>query len=194
MNVAFFFGVTKFDCMELQDIGEHLTTIQLSCCDRGKRCLYEGSAPPGGFPNSWVCFSETSKLHTSWFKCTLYLCYQRLFLLSMHHEMKRMVQAIVHLILQSWKTMRYISGIAGLMMMETRFNPISTLIFTVWRTFIWFGVSCLIFQVWGPKEGPYEFKPAPSSSSINSDVFSPLNMFPQSALDKPIKGSFILQE
>ncbi|XP_037495575.1 chromophore lyase CRL, chloroplastic isoform X3 [Jatropha curcas] len=36
------------------DIAEHLTTIYLKRCDRGKRCLYEGSTPPGGFPNSWV--------------------------------------------------------------------------------------------------------------------------------------------
>lgn len=56
LECCFCFGVTKFVCLELQDIGEHLTTIQLSCCDRGKRCLYEGSAPPGGFPNSWVCY------------------------------------------------------------------------------------------------------------------------------------------
>lgn len=38
----------------VQDIAEHLTTIHLKRCDRGKRCLYEGSNPPGGFPNSWV--------------------------------------------------------------------------------------------------------------------------------------------
>lgn len=38
-----------------QDIGEHLTTVHLKRCERGKRCLYEGSSPPGGFPNSWVC-------------------------------------------------------------------------------------------------------------------------------------------
>ncbi|XP_073013502.1 chromophore lyase CRL, chloroplastic [Typha latifolia] len=44
------------------DIAEHLTTIHLSRCERGKRCLYEGSTPPGGFPNSWngasYCTSE----------------------------------------------------------------------------------------------------------------------------------------
>ena len=37
-----------------QDIAEHLTTIHLNRCDRGKRCLYEGSTLPEGFPNSWV--------------------------------------------------------------------------------------------------------------------------------------------
>ncbi|KAL5054004.1 hypothetical protein RYX36_034686 [Vicia faba] len=55
------------------DIGEHLTTIHLKRCSRGKRCLYEGSSPPGGFPNSWngatYCTSElavmkNSEIHT----------------------------------------------------------------------------------------------------------------------------------
>ncbi|XP_044492639.1 chromophore lyase CRL, chloroplastic-like isoform X3 [Mangifera indica] len=48
------------------DIGEHLTTIYLRCCDRGNHCLYEGSSPPGGFPNSWNgathCTSELAVL------------------------------------------------------------------------------------------------------------------------------------
>ncbi|KAE8711865.1 Chromophore lyase CRL [Hibiscus syriacus] len=48
------------------DIAEHLTTIHLNRCERGKRCLYEGSTPPGGFPNSWngvtYCTSELSVL------------------------------------------------------------------------------------------------------------------------------------
>ncbi|KAJ6417993.1 hypothetical protein OIU84_001390 [Salix udensis] len=48
------------------DIAEHLTTIHLKRCDRGKRCLYEGSTPPGGFPNSWnganYCTSELAIL------------------------------------------------------------------------------------------------------------------------------------
>lgn len=35
------------------DMAEHLTTVYLSRCGRGQRCLYEGSTPPGGFPNSW---------------------------------------------------------------------------------------------------------------------------------------------
>ncbi|KAJ8452195.1 hypothetical protein Cgig2_006000 [Carnegiea gigantea] len=35
------------------DIAEHLTTIHLKRCERGKRCLYEGTTPPGGFPNTW---------------------------------------------------------------------------------------------------------------------------------------------
>uniref|UniRef100_A0A453I0E5 Uncharacterized protein n=1 Tax=Aegilops tauschii subsp. strangulata TaxID=200361 RepID=A0A453I0E5_AEGTS len=46
------------------DIAEHLTTIHLSRCERGKRCLYEGSTPLGGFPNSWggaaYCTSDLS--------------------------------------------------------------------------------------------------------------------------------------
>ncbi|GFZ11902.1 crumpled leaf [Actinidia rufa] len=36
------------------DLAEHLTTIYLKHCERGKPCLYEGSTPPDGFPNSWV--------------------------------------------------------------------------------------------------------------------------------------------
>ncbi|KAG5529090.1 hypothetical protein RHGRI_029679 [Rhododendron griersonianum] len=35
------------------DVAEHLTTIYLNCCERGKRCLYEGSTPPDRFPNTW---------------------------------------------------------------------------------------------------------------------------------------------
>ncbi|KAA3475705.1 chromophore lyase CRL, chloroplastic-like [Gossypium australe] len=86
------------------DIAEHLTTIYLKRCERGKRCLYEGSTPPGGFPNSWV-----------------------------------------------------------------RYSP-----------------------VWGVKEGPYEFKPAPASSF--NGMFSPLNFAPSQPMEKRIEGSFILQE
>lgn len=41
-----------------QDIAEHLTTVHLNRCERGKRCLYEGSTPPRGFPNTWVSFFE----------------------------------------------------------------------------------------------------------------------------------------
>ncbi|XP_024378450.1 chromophore lyase CRL, chloroplastic [Physcomitrium patens] len=37
----------------LKDMAEHLNTVYLSVCERGRRCLYEGSTPPGGFPNSW---------------------------------------------------------------------------------------------------------------------------------------------
>ncbi|RWR86917.1 chromophore lyase CRL, chloroplastic isoform X1 [Cinnamomum micranthum f. kanehirae] len=51
------------------DIAEHLTTIHLSRCERGRRCLYEGSTPPGGFPNSWngatYCTSELAVLKNS---------------------------------------------------------------------------------------------------------------------------------
>ncbi|KAL3507706.1 hypothetical protein ACH5RR_033088 [Cinchona calisaya] len=46
-------------------------------------------------------------------------------------------------------------------------------------------------QVWGANGGPYEFKPAPTSSF--NDIFSPLN-FPAQPLDKRIQGSFVLQE
>ncbi|XP_040384719.1 chromophore lyase CRL, chloroplastic isoform X1 [Oryza brachyantha] len=48
----------------IADIAEHLTTIHLSRCERGKRCLYKGSTPPGGFPNNWSgathCTSDMS--------------------------------------------------------------------------------------------------------------------------------------
>ncbi|KAL1559034.1 chromophore lyase CRL, chloroplastic-like [Salvia divinorum] len=56
------------------DIAEHLTTIYLKRCDRGKRCLYEGSTPADGFPNTWngasYCTSKltvlkNSEIHTS---------------------------------------------------------------------------------------------------------------------------------
>ncbi|GMY19128.1 chromophore lyase CRL, chloroplastic, partial [Fagus crenata] len=44
------------------DIAEHLTTLYLKHCERGNRCLYEGSTPPGVFRNSWngamYCNSE----------------------------------------------------------------------------------------------------------------------------------------
>ena len=42
----------------VQDIAEHLTTVHLKRCERGKRCLYEGSTPLASFPNLWVilCF------------------------------------------------------------------------------------------------------------------------------------------
>nr|AFJ66233.1 hypothetical protein 34G24.30 [Capsella rubella] len=47
-------------------------------------------------------------------------------------------------------------------------------------------------QVWGPKQGPYEFKPATSSSV--SENLSALNILYQSSIDKPIQGSLILQD
>ncbi|PON97481.1 Chromophore lyase CpcT/CpeT [Trema orientale] len=112
------------------DIAEHLTTIHLKRCDRGKRCLYEGATPPEGFPNSWngaaYCTSELSIL---------------------------------------------------------RNNEIH-----VWDK----GYDDDGNQVWGPKEGPYEFKPAPASST--GDMFSPLNFPLQQSIEKRIEGSFVLRE
>lgn len=35
------------------DIAEHLNTVYMSKCERERRSLYQGSTPPGGFPNSW---------------------------------------------------------------------------------------------------------------------------------------------
>ncbi|XP_015580796.1 chromophore lyase CRL, chloroplastic isoform X2 [Ricinus communis] len=112
------------------DIAEHLTTIYLNRCDRGKRCLYEGSTPPGGFPNSWngatFCTSELAILKNN----------------ELH----------------TWDR----------------------------------GYDDDGNQVWGVKEGPYEFKPAPGSS-VN-DMFSPLNFPPPLSMEKRIEGSFVLQE
>lgn len=112
------------------DIAEHLTTIHLKRCDRGKRCLYEGSTPTGGFPNSWngasYCTSELSVL---------------------------------------------------------RNNEIH-----VWDR----GYDDDGNQVWGPKDGPYEFKSAPASST--NDMFSPLSFPIQQSVEKRIEGSFVLRE
>ncbi|KAH9705709.1 Chromophore lyase CRL [Citrus sinensis] len=112
------------------DIGEHLTTIHLRRCDRGKRCLYEGSTPPGGFPNSW----NGATYSTS--------------------ELAVLKNNEIH----TW---------------DRGFDDDGN-------------------QVWGVKAGPYEFKPAPSSSY--SDMFSPLNFPPQQFFEKRIEGSFVLQE
>ncbi|XP_006485072.1 chromophore lyase CRL, chloroplastic isoform X5 [Citrus sinensis] len=113
------------------DIGEHLTTIHLRRCDRGKRCLYEGSTPPGGFPNSW---QNGATYSTS--------------------ELAVLKNNEIH----TW---------------DRGFDDDGN-------------------QVWGVKAGPYEFKPAPSSSY--SDMFSPLNFPPQQFFEKRIEGSFVLQE
>ncbi|KAG6546929.1 hypothetical protein Mapa_011545 [Marchantia paleacea] len=55
------------------DMAEHLTTVYLSKCERGRRCLYEGSTPPGGFPNSWNgasrCTSELTIFKTGEIHC-----------------------------------------------------------------------------------------------------------------------------
>ncbi|EFJ30266.1 hypothetical protein SELMODRAFT_170435 [Selaginella moellendorffii] len=55
------------------DISEHLTSVYLSACARGQRCLYEGSTPPGGFPNNWNgasrCTSELTILKSGEIHC-----------------------------------------------------------------------------------------------------------------------------
>ncbi|XP_038685342.1 chromophore lyase CRL, chloroplastic-like isoform X2 [Tripterygium wilfordii] len=113
----------------ISDIAEHLMTIPLKRCDRVKRCLYEGSTPPGGFPNSWsgatYCTSEVAIVKNN----------------EMH----------------------------------------------IWDR----GYDDDGNQVWGAKEGPYEFKPAPASKT--NDMFS-LNFIPSFSLDKRIEGSFVLEE
>ncbi|KAJ4960441.1 hypothetical protein NE237_020351 [Protea cynaroides] len=112
------------------DIAEHLTTIYLKRCERGKRCLYEGSTPPGGFPNSWsgatYCTSELSVLKNG------------------------------------------------------EIHP--------WDR----GYDDDGNQVWGVKGGPYEFKPAPSSSF--NDMYSLNFSSPASTEQRVVEGSFVLQE
>ncbi|MQM12841.1 hypothetical protein Taro_045761 [Colocasia esculenta] len=51
-------------------------------------------------------------------------------------------------------------------------------------------------NIWGVKEGPYEFKPAPTPapSSSFSDIFSPLNLPPLVSLENRIEGSFVMEE
>ncbi|KAG6522282.1 hypothetical protein ZIOFF_019420 [Zingiber officinale] len=110
------------------DIAEHLTTIHLSRCERAKRCLYEGTCPPGGFPSTWggalYCSSE----------------------LTIHKNGE----------IHTWDRGYDEGG----------------------------------NQVWGPKAGPYEFKPARPSS--NDDMFfSPLNSPPTFSLDK-MESSFVV--
>ncbi|XP_052883369.1 chromophore lyase CRL, chloroplastic-like isoform X2 [Gossypium arboreum] len=115
---------------DVEDIAEPLTTLYLNRCERGKRCLYEGSTPPGGFPNSWNGATHfTSEL------------------------------------------------------MVLKNNEIHT-----WDR----GYDDEGNQVWGVKEGPYEFKPAPASSF--NGMFSPLNFPLSQPLEKKIEGSFVLQE
>ncbi|KAG6510176.1 hypothetical protein ZIOFF_028185 [Zingiber officinale] len=111
------------------DIAEHLTTIHLSRCERGKRCLYEGSSPPGGFPNTWGGASYCSSD------------------LTIHRNGE------VH----TWDR----------------------------------GYDEEGNQVWGPKTGSYEFKPARLSN--NGDMFSPLNSRPIFSLDK-MESSFVVNE
>ncbi|CAM6082315.1 unnamed protein product [Calypogeia fissa] len=90
------------------DMAEHLTTVYLSKCERGRRCLYEGSTPPGGFPNSWNGAS----------RCT--------------SEMTIFKGGEIH----SWDRAYDDEG----------------------------------NQVWGVRQGPYEFKPGHSNTScLNSE-------------------------
>ncbi|KAL6584998.1 hypothetical protein OROMI_004287 [Orobanche minor] len=112
------------------DIAEHLTNIYLKRCDRGKRCLYEGSTPPHGFPNTWNGASY----------CTL--------------ELTVLKNSEIH----TWDRGYDENG----------------------------------NQVWGGKDGPYEFKPAPESSS--SDPLSSSSNFPRQFTERRIDGSFVLQE
>ncbi|CAI0446778.1 unnamed protein product [Linum tenue] len=113
------------------DIAEHLTTLYLNRCDRRKRCLYEGSTPPEGFPNTWngasYCTSELAVLKNN----------------------------EVH-------------------MWDRGYDDDGN-------------------QVWGVREGAYEFKPAPASSNLNG-IFSSLNFPPAQSIAKKIEGSFVLED
>ncbi|URE10100.1 CpeT/CpcT family (DUF1001) [Musa troglodytarum] len=114
----------------LSDIAEHLTTIHLTRCERGKRCLYEGSTPPGGFPNTWNgALYSTSEL-------------------TVHRNSE----------IHTWDR----------------------------------GYDDEGNQVWGPKAGPYEFKPATPSSY--DDMFSPLNFPPTLSLEKKMDNPFVVSE
>ncbi|CAN6807123.1 unnamed protein product [Brassica oleracea] len=99
----------------IYDIGEHLTTIHLSC-----RCLYQGSTSPGGFPNSWngasYCTSDLAVLKNS----EIHL-WDRGF-----DENRNQVHHITQLL----------SNFLAIIKEN----------------------ESLVLQVWGPKEGPYEFK------------------------------------
>ncbi|KAL8144316.1 hypothetical protein V2J09_017348 [Rumex salicifolius] len=114
----------------IEDIAENLGTVYLKRCDRGKRCLYEGSTPPGGFPNSWngaaYCTSDMAILKNN--------------------------------VIYAW---------------EKGYDDDGN-------------------QVWGVKDGPYEFKPAPDSSF--DDILSPMNLSTASAIDKSVDGNFVLQK
>lgn len=128
--------------INLQDIAEHLTTVYLKTCERGKRCLYEGSTPPGGFPNSWVhylltllpiflcnyaslvyqlCAGKpvsgiTKRVEFSSTCDQFYYNYSAIALFL--HD--RMVQPTVLQNLQSWRITRCIPGTGAMMKMEIK--------------------------------------------------------------------------
>lgn len=115
----------------IADIAEHLTTIHLSRCERGKRCLYEGSTPEDGFPNSWNgAVYSTSQL-------------------AIHKNGE------VH----TW---------------DRGYDEDGN-------------------QVWGVKEGPYEFKPVPTPASSFSELFSPLPIPQAMPLERKIDGAFVME-
>ncbi|KAG9152438.1 hypothetical protein Leryth_015837 [Lithospermum erythrorhizon] len=105
----------------IADISEHLTTIPLKRCERGKRCLYEGSTPGDGFSNTLVPNGVT---YTT-------------------SELAVLKNNEIH----AWDR----------------------------------GYDDHGNQVWGVKQGPYEFRPATVSSF--DDMHLHLNVLPQ-PLDK----------
>ena len=74
-NSNFWLSFFQF-VVSVQDIAEHLTTLYLKHCERGNRCLYKGSTPPGVFRNSWVILS-VKPMEMSWFLLNLW-CYNNL--------------------------------------------------------------------------------------------------------------------
>lgn len=99
----------------LKDVAEHLNTVYLSACERGRRCLYEGSTPPEGFPNSWNGASRCTSELTIYKNGEVH-CWDRAY--------------------------------------DNEGN-----------------------QVWGVRQGPYEFKPATPSSSVGSQTKSNISSY-----------------
>ena len=180
----------------MQDIAEHLTTIYLKRCDRGKRCLYEGSTPADGFPNTWVCPPFHSSLpHINIALHSLKVTNLVISFLSMFFIYCRMEHHIVPLNLQYWKTAKYTRPTEAMITREIKWVSailfLWNYLFDIYNTFVSPGSPLSFhFQVWGVKGGPYEFKPAPASSF--SDPFSSLTIPPQFT-EKRIEGSFVLQ-
>jgi hypothetical protein len=103
----------------MQDIAEHLTTIHLSRCGRGKRCLYEGSTPSEGFPNNWVSYLFSRQSVSSEPTWVILFCNAGMFS-SEGHYLNRAAHHIVRQICQFTRMVKSTSGTRVLMMEETR--------------------------------------------------------------------------
>ncbi|KAL0710414.1 hypothetical protein Bca4012_017392 [Brassica carinata] len=175
------------------DIGEHLTTIHLSCCDPGRPCLYQGSTSPGGFPNSWVSSYAIRDAEEYRNFCDRRPLPEEEVIGDIGEHL-----TTIHLSCcdpgrpclyqgstspggfpNSWNGASYSTSDLAVL----KNNEIH-----LWDR----GFDENRNQVWGPKQGPYEFKPA-TYSSINENLSS-LNLLYQSSIDRPIQGSLILQD